>query len=229
MQQLIEEAASTTDLPDGFLGQMKTILRFDRHISAEVEDAIEKYSTAVCRKVADDMRDKLPRELYDMVYWCPVHEQVCVRKDRRCRPELHTPVFDDSGNEKPMASHISPSPRTKDYCVCPEHFWRDEALGLGVARELMESIYRQPQFFLSSTSHSLFFNNARLSFLLNNDRFRLGLQPNKLVSKSLCQLHVDIGLGEKYEIVLKNQEDIIDAAKESFAFGTILTFISSLY
>jgi hypothetical protein len=45
----------------------------------------------------------------------------------------------------------------------------------------------------------------------------------------LCQLHVDIGLGEKYEIVLKNQEDIIDAAKESFAFGTILTFISSLY
>jgi hypothetical protein len=69
MQQLIEEAASTTDLPDGFLGQMKTILRIDRHIGAEVEFAIGKYNTAVCRKVADDMRDKFPRKLRDVMHW----------------------------------------------------------------------------------------------------------------------------------------------------------------
>jgi hypothetical protein len=48
MQQLIEGATSAIDLPHGFLDQIETILRVDRHIGAEVEDAIETYITAVC-------------------------------------------------------------------------------------------------------------------------------------------------------------------------------------
>jgi hypothetical protein len=83
-------------------------------------------------------------------------------------------VFDDYGIEKPTAPYIPPLPRTKDDCVCLERFWRDEALGVAIARELMESFYRQPQFLLPSMLHILSFNTGRLSFLLNSDLYALG-------------------------------------------------------
>jgi hypothetical protein len=58
MQQLIEEAPTELELPQGLLGQITSNLNINRDFDAEIQVAIDEYNIAVCRKLAEKMRNK---------------------------------------------------------------------------------------------------------------------------------------------------------------------------
>jgi hypothetical protein len=182
VQRLVKGSASTMGLPDDLLAQVKTNLNNDRDIDAEITFFIDKYNTAVCRKIADGIRDKFPRELRDVVYRYLVPDQVSLFTDEEYNPEHQIKLYYG------FDAYIPSSPRTKDDGFCPEHFWRDDALSADIIHELAESFYREPKFQI--TSHIPIGSLGGLAVLLHNDRFALGVQPQTLVSKFSRQIYI---------------------------------------
>jgi hypothetical protein len=223
IQQLIEEATTELDLPSGLLGQIKTNLNIDRDIDAEITFATDEYNIAVCRKLAEGMRSKLPRELRDIVYRCLSPGTLTLFRDFAYCSGPYTYCLDEEAGYPTRYPYISVAPRTKTDCFCPEHFWRDEVLGVENARELMESFYRDSAFSMRHVQPRANLENGTLLFLMKNDRFGLQFQPSTLISRVVQELCIDgdahtqtVPYGTRqYEQITRSVKELFSLRKKS--------------
>jgi hypothetical protein len=105
-----------------------TILRnFEENITA----ATEAYNIAVCRGIGPAVYATLPRELRDMIYsyLLPTEALLIVRTttNLRCSAWGAYQALIRSG------PYLVTYPRSSKDEICPEHYWRDNAVGSNMA------------------------------------------------------------------------------------------------
>jgi len=189
MRQLIESCSQDIEDHTNVIARIKINLGIDRDLEAEILIAIDEYNIAVCRDLANRGLAKLPRELRDMVYiyLVPDEVRIFVEPSESQIPHVQREGFTES------QPYFTASPCTSNDYLCSEHYWRDEALGVDMARELKESFYRNPAFCIEPAYFSRGmegFESLSLTFLAQNDRFGSGIEPQKLISKLSCRLAI---------------------------------------
>jgi hypothetical protein len=174
MHRVIEEAVAGLQFPATSLGNIKKNLGIDRDIDSDIQVATEEYNIVTCQQLAKLLIDKLPRELRDVVY-----QHLVPRRVKRIYTVME--VYLDTCVEREYVCGYGPyipiSPLSIDNTLCSGHFWRTEVIGVNMARELVESFYRYAMF--SGTRHSS--TSSVLPFLLKNDRFNMGLNPQSFI------------------------------------------------
>lgn len=94
--------------------------------------------------------------------------------------------------ELKLQLYFSALPRSRSNLLCSTHFWFEDVTGLDIGRELAESWYRNSEFNISrhAPSSGSLTNALMGSFLLETDRFKLGLKPQELIGDIACDLHL---------------------------------------
>jgi hypothetical protein len=181
------------DSPDRTIEHIKSSLGMKRDIGKDIEDEVEAYNIAVCQTLGRAMQDMLPRELRDMVYEHLTGSEVKLFL-KESASSSGTSVHDVQPPHK-TGKYFITNPRTRHDPLCPEHFWRDAALGPDLARELMESWYRTTTFKIEpswyrTTTFKIEPHHPKgkssptiMDCLLSTDRFQDGLQLQLLISR----------------------------------------------
>jgi hypothetical protein len=218
MQQLIEDAATELRLPSGLLGQIKTNLNIDRDIGAEIIVATDEYNIAVCRKLAEGMRSKLPRELRDMVYQhlCPGILTVCT--DFICCSEPHTYCLDEGTGTIRRHQYNRDALSTDFHSLYPEHYLRYEVLGVDIAHELSELHSRESTCIMMRMVRTSTDENGKVLLLSEDDRLERPTQPSNSITEIARKLYV---AGDTHthamRYVAHNKEQIRSSVKELFS------------
>lgn len=180
MQALVAECSAGIQDPTNLIARAKATFGIDRDIDAEIVAATDEYNIAVTRKISDEGLTKLPRELRDMVYEFLVPQKV----DIFAEPTV--PDLPMTWGKEESTLYFASKPRTVDDGLCPEHYWRDEALGNQMIRELVERFYQASDFQVIPISYKpreFAPEVSTVSSILKHDRFEFGLEPHKLIGR----------------------------------------------
>lgn len=139
-------------------------------ITPSTKDTMEQLAKAECLELSNQIMNKLPREVRDMIY---LHlstrdKEIIEREHFRTTLDPLTRLY-SYDFERWKKQHFS------------EHFWNPEYISKPMYDELVENYYRTSTFVFSD-------DVGVMKRFLTTDEMRLGLLPKDLVSK------VEIGL-----------------------------------
>jgi hypothetical protein len=160
----------------------------DRGIAEEIEKVSTEYNIAMCQAIGRKLLSALPLELRDMIYQHLIPDKVHISINGQ---NQHQPLVNQSGNGTRVRLYFSKAPRSAEDVVCPEHFWRDKALGSMLAQELMWCFHRSSSFSIDSTDMLSASPAADVVSILTVDRFALGIQPQHLICNIVRYIRVD--------------------------------------
>jgi hypothetical protein len=182
VRALINDSAEL-EQPENFMERIKTNLSIDRDINPEIETSTKEYNIAVCWSIGLGMMATLPRELRDMVYEYLTTGVVIVHEDPDHSSARVRHLYDNPG-----ALYFTKYPRTVDDALCAAHWWRDEVVGVDIALELMESWYCNSTFLIKQRTRVNAPQPLGLQELIAIDRFKLGLQPERLITNFMVTI-----------------------------------------
>lgn len=212
IQQLI--AIEVVEQPVKELRRIKGSLDMDRNIDADIDATMENYQVAVCRKLEDSL---LGNSRVSCATWYTstlfTHKVLLCTSCSQSRP--HT--YDRGSYETGLRPYVHDSSYPGNDPICPEHFWRDAALGSDMAQELMESFYCHTLF---SLTVSWYYPSSRdgpgLPYLLKNNQFGRGLQPQPLNSNLAHGIHLLVDEGSPMTCQILGMKLILQPLAELF-------------
>jgi hypothetical protein len=139
MPSLMVECGVGIQNPSIHTARVKTDLSIDRDIDAEIVLATEEYNIAVCRTLAKGAFEKLPRELRDMVCHHLIPPTVELI-------HFNPPLLWNDYKSEENEPYVPVNPPTVEDTLCPEKYWRVEAIGKEMARELVQRFYGTTMF-----------------------------------------------------------------------------------
>ncbi|KAF1829859.1 hypothetical protein BDW02DRAFT_573596 [Decorospora gaudefroyi] len=135
-------------------------------VEMKIHDSLASYSKPQCQSICDDVCNRLPREVRDMIYsFTHEHETIYVGPEYLLRTSTQRPCEADRD----------------------AHYWDAEYMGVQTQREMVESWYRTTLFYFYDKAH----NASVVEQFLVLDRWGLHVKPRDFI----CRVRFELSAG----------------------------------